>query len=393
MANRIQQAIQLLDEELSSNCAFESFSDLLALKEKVALLETRLAAGKERRDLERAGASSSEAYKIHRRAIHWWNSSVPVEHQDLILSALEKLSPSSDRRTDIYLDAANAALKSTPRQTHAYAKKLVREENERLATDPDEAYRQRRFTMHSQDEHGGCRFSGYAPAASAALMKALLDQAFRTDQATRNEEDDRRTITQREADAFDQVLRWASSDRRSHTGHCSLFISVTEHDEFDWKAKFGTNVGIDLSLMDVEYLSGDKIIDYIQVHNHNGSVKALVTANRSANFHQRLSLFGRDGVCQHPGCDVPASRCDAHHVVPWARGGPTSVDNMTLLCPKHHRLVDDSWVEDHFEMHLGRAILVKTDGTRERNQSPAAKQAGGWQVVHGPPTKYTFTLS
>lgn len=392
MTSSIQQATALLNSALESPPDLDLFQELMELKEVVAKLETRLAAGFSRRELERAGASASESYRIERRANNWWNPDVPVEHQDLILGAMEKLTPSSDRRTDIYQEAATAALSSTPRQTHDYTKKLVREENERLAQDPFEAYRQRRFRLGNQDEHGGCAFSGYAPAATAALFKALLDQAFRADQKA-HEDEDLRTITQREADAFEQVLRWASSDRRSHTGHCSLIVSVTEWDEFDWRAKFSSNVGIDLSLIEVDYLSGDKIIDYIQVHDHTGAIKALVTGHRTANFYQRISLFGRDGVCQHPGCNVSASRCEAHHVIPWSRGGPTSVDNMTLLCPKHHRQVDDSWIETHFEMELGRAVMVHADGTRERNESPAAQQSGGWQVVHGPPTEFTITLS
>lgn len=189
------------------------------------------------------------------------------------------------------------------------------------------------------------------------------------------------------------MLRWASSDRRSHTGYCSLIISVTESDDFDWCAKFGTNVGIDLDLMDIDFLSGDKVVDYIQVYDRNGAVKSLVTGQRTANFYQRISLFGRDGVCQHPGCNVSASRCEARHVVPWSRGGPTAVENMTLLCPKHHRLVDDSWIEDHFEMVLGRVIFVRSDGTTDRNDSPAAQQSGGWQVVYPPPHRIGFTLS
>ncbi|MEJ5996720.1 HNH endonuclease signature motif containing protein [Corynebacterium sp. H130] len=388
----MKQAIALLERALQSPPDLELFGDVMKLKEVVAKLETRLAAGHSRRDLERAGASTSESYRIERRANNWWNPGVHVEHQDLILGAMEKLSPSSERHTEIYQLAADAALKSTPRQTHEYTKKLVREENERLAKDPFEAYRQRRFSLGTQDEHGGCKFSGYAPAATAALFKSLLDQAFRADQAKQSE-DDVRTITQREADAFEQVLRWASSDRRSHTGHCSLVVSVTENDEFDWRAKFGTNAGIDLNLFDIDYLGGDNIIDYILVHDHNGAVKSLVTGNRSASFYQRISLFGRDGVCQHPGCDESASRCDAHHAVPWVRGGPTSIDNLILLCPKHHRLVDDSWLEDHFELELGRAIMVKADGTRTRNESPAAQQAGSWQVVDGKTRRIAFTLS
>lgn len=389
----IKQATAPLEHALHDGNCFESFGDLLALKEIVARLETRMAAGRSRRELEKSGASASEAYRIERRANNWWNPGVPVEHQDLILGAMEKLSSSSDRRTEIYQAAAHAALKSTPRKTRDYARKLVREENERLAQDPFEAYRQRRFRLGEQDEHGGCRFSGYTPTAVAALFKSLLDQAARADKKAHENEDDRRTIAQRDADAFEQVIRWASSDRRRHTGHCSLIVSITESDEFDWRAKFGSNVGVDLNLFEINYLSSDKIIDYIQVHDHNGAAKQLVTANRTANFYQRISLFARDGVCQHPGCNEPASRCESHHVVPWSRGGPTSVDNMTLLCPKHHRQVDDSWIETHFEMVLGRPVMVHPDGTHERNESPAAQQAGGWQVVNGPPFEFTVTLS
>jgi HNH endonuclease len=31
--------------------------------------------------------------------------------------------------------------------------------------------------------------------------------------------------------------------------------------------------------------------------------------------------------------------CDAHHVIPWAAGGTTSVENLALLCPVHHTAV------------------------------------------------------
>ena len=32
--------------------------------------------------------------------------------------------------------------------------------------------------------------------------------------------------------------------------------------------------------------------------------------------------------------------CEAHHVVPWAAGGPTDLDNMIMLCPRHHAETD-----------------------------------------------------
>jgi len=36
---------------------------------------------------------------------------------------------------------------------------------------------------------------------------------------------------------------------------------------------------------------------------------------------------------------VPAHWCDAHHIVHWVDGGPTTVVNAALLCGRHHEIV------------------------------------------------------
>lgn len=56
---------------------------------------------------------------------------------------------------------------------------------------------------------------------------------------------------------------------------------------------------------------------------------------------QRLALIARDRECTWAGCTIPASWCDVHHTIHWARGGHTSVDTGALLCPKHHTEVHD----------------------------------------------------
>jgi hypothetical protein len=59
----------------------------------------------------------------------------------------------------------------------------------------------------------------------------------------------------------------------------------------------------------------------------------------------RRALTARDQGCAFPGCDRPPGWTDAHHIVHWADGGRTSVDNMVLLCGAHHRAVHhDDWV-------------------------------------------------
>jgi len=61
-----------------------------------------------------------------------------------------------------------------------------------------------------------------------------------------------------------------------------------------------------------------------------GRSQRLVTA---AIF---LALVIRDRHCSFPGCTRLPIACDAHHIVHWADGGPTSLDNMVLLCRLHH---------------------------------------------------------
>jgi hypothetical protein len=52
----------------------------------------------------------------------------------------------------------------------------------------------------------------------------------------------------------------------------------------------------------------------------------------------RRFLALRDGTCQFKGCNRRATHCEIDHTKAWAFGGPTDCDNLSHLCPKHHRL-------------------------------------------------------
>jgi len=51
----------------------------------------------------------------------------------------------------------------------------------------------------------------------------------------------------------------------------------------------------------------------------------------------RKALAERDRRCVWPGCDRPPEWSQRHHEVPWALGGGTDVEGMSLLCVNHHR--------------------------------------------------------
>jgi hypothetical protein len=58
----------------------------------------------------------------------------------------------------------------------------------------------------------------------------------------------------------------------------------------------------------------------------------------------RRALKRRDWGCRFPGCTC-SKFVDAHHIRHWADGGETSMDNLVLLCRRHHRLVHEGGFE------------------------------------------------
>lgn len=71
----------------------------------------------------------------------------------------------------------------------------------------------------------------------------------------------------------------------------------------------------------------------------DGGVTTIGRRTRVVPTSMRRALHRRDHGCRFPACS--ARTVDAHHVRHWARGGHTSLDNLVLLCRRHHRLVHE----------------------------------------------------
>jgi hypothetical protein len=92
-----------------------------------------------------------------------------------------------------------------------------------------------------------------------------------------------------------------------------------------------------------------------------GSALDVGRKTRSIPPAIRRALNARDGRCRFPGCT--ARHCDAHHITHWAEGGGTSLDNLLLLCRRHHRLVHEGGIG--IERDTGGAVtFVRPDGRR-----------------------------
>jgi hypothetical protein len=77
---------------------------------------------------------------------------------------------------------------------------------------------------------------------------------------------------------------------------------------------------------------------YLRVAFHRaGDIRAIHHANRTINSTLRTALVFRDTTCVIPGCGA-RTRLEIDHIVPFTDGGPTTLDNLCLLCHHHHFL-------------------------------------------------------
>ena len=67
-----------------------------------------------------------------------------------------------------------------------------------------------------------------------------------------------------------------------------------------------------------------------------GQVRGLETLTDAITATQRRALAIRDLGCVARGCTRPPALCDAHHLQHREDGGDTTVDNLVLLCRRHH---------------------------------------------------------
>lgn len=82
-----------------------------------------------------------------------------------------------------------------------------------------------------------------------------------------------------------------------------------------------------LSAAAVRRLACDADIIPLVLGSH-GQVLDVGRTQRLVTTAIWLALIARDKHCTFPGCRRLPNACDAHHVVHWADGGPTSLDNL-----------------------------------------------------------------
>src|ERR1700716_188976 len=201
------------------------------------------------------------------------------------------------------------------------------------------------------------------------LINGVLDPvggaAFRTAigrRARKSGAHDHRNLERRQADALVEL---------SSGGGSQAQIQVTSSIEtllgLAGAAGADMEFSLPVSSTTVERLACDSSIARILL-DAESTVIDVGRSKRVVSEPARRALTARDGHCRWPECERPASRSAAHHVVHWIHGGTTDLDNLILLCHRHHWMV-----------HEGNWQIVRGDDGRMLTIPPT--------VTFGPPSR------
>ncbi len=204
-----------------------------------------------------------------------------------------------------------------------------------LAVERADHERQNRHVSVSHTDDSMAWLRAYLPSHEAAAIEERLRREARRDVA----DDDDRTLAQREADL---LVAWCLSTG-SRGGVIDANIAVTIDADVLAAAVAGFAESTDGRWAVPAWWMTDVIA--------TGSTfwHRIVTepVTRDVLSHEYLGRYAPDvlnvalqflhGVCQAPGCMVPAGRCDQDHRIPHPEG-PTTAANLGPFCRRHHQI-------------------------------------------------------
>jgi hypothetical protein len=196
----------------------------------------------------------------------------------------------------------------------------------------------------------------FDPEGGAVLLTKLGSLARKT-----GAHDDR-DLERRNADALVELASGGGSQAQIQvTSSIETLLGLTGAPAAD------VELSLPISSRAVERLACDCSIARVLLDS-DSMVIDVGRSKRVVSEPTRRALVVRDGSCRWPGCDRPASWSAAHHVVHWIHGGNTDLDNLVLLCRRHHWMV-----------HEGDWQLVRGDDGRMLTIPPT--------VTFGPPAR------
>src|SRR4029077_4538828 len=215
----------------------------------------------------------------------------------------------------------------------------------------------RRLTFSTADD-GVVLVKGILDKVGAGALRTALEPL-----AKRDGKDDHRDYPRRLADALvDLSMHALDNGVPSRRTHMQVTTSLETLLGLVGAPAAELGLSLPISAKAVERLACDCSVTRILLGS-DSMVIDVGRTKRTVSGPARRALNARDGCCRWPGgCDRPPKWSAAHHLVHWSHGGSTDLDNLILLCHRHHWMVDE-----------GRWSLVRRDDGRMLAVPPATE--------------------
>jgi hypothetical protein len=197
------------------------------------------------------------------------------------------------------------------------------------AADQAEQVEQRRLKL-SRWMDGSLLISGQLdPVGGAAVLTMIEPLARKTGP------DDDRCLEQRNADALVELASGGGSQAQIQvTSSLETLLALAGAPAAEMEHC------LPVSSKTIERLACDSSIARVLL-NSESVVIDVGRSKRVVSEPARRALTARDGHCTWRECDRPASRSAAHHLIHWIHGGSSDLDNLVLLCHRHHWMVHE----------------------------------------------------
>jgi hypothetical protein len=230
----------------------------------------------------------------------------------------------------------------------------------------DEANRafERRYLHIGEPVDGLVRLDGLIDSEAGAALRQAVDG-----QGAPSKDDDR-TPGQRRADRLMELVlrsgRGKGTDGASSRPHLIIRASVETLMKSPGAPAGELEHGGTVPADTVRRVACDAAITRIV---GAGELEGEISkASRTIQPATRRALDARDRHCVFGSCDRPPVWCDGHHIWFWAEGGPTTLENLALLCRPHHRKVHEGGWRIQRRKD-GRFVTIPTE-VRSRGKPP-----------------------
>ena len=237
-------------------------------------------------------------------------------------------------------DLLQKAVENSPGKLHVLCRHYRHACNPKAHTDEEANLHEERYLKVATCPDGGLSLSGYLDPIGGEAVRSALEPLAR-----KQGSDDERDRCQRMADALVDVVGGG-------TGKASIQVTTTLETlaGLDGSPAADLQYGPPVSVETLRQLACDCSITRVLL-DAESQVIELGRARRLPSAPMRRALDARDKGCKWPGCDRPAKWCAPHHFRSWTQNGPTNLDNLVLLCHRHHSLVHIGgwkvgWAED-----------------------------------------------